>query len=138
MRMTVKQFFNIVSGHFYRCALPPVQAASLQLQPNRAGGTVHVQGRADAQLVRLLNEAKASIGLEVDAAVLSYATPIGYRAWFNAHNHAGKRLVWIVPKQKHSVTTSRHQNQLRAALGQRLPGVPYQLNDIAALADIYE
>jgi hypothetical protein len=138
MSMSIKKFFNLISRYAGAPALPSARAASVQLVVQRSGVPVEVQGRMDGKLVRFINEAKASLGLEVDAVVLSYATPIAYRAWFNAHNHAGKRLVWIVAKQRHSATTTRHQNQLRANVGQRLQEVPWQLEDMMEVADIHE
>lgn len=139
MRMTIKQFFNIIAGHWYRPALAPASAASLTLRPQPCGGGAVQAGRIDEAIVTAINAARehASLALEVDAVVFSYGTPIAYRAWFNAHNHAGRRVVWLVPRSAYSVTTTRHQNKMRAACGQRMDQLPWQFDNIAKVADIY-
>lgn len=44
--------------------------------------------------------------------VYSYDTPI---AWRLPENNGG-RQVWVMPAEKYSVTTSRHQSKIRVAL----------------------
>lgn len=56
---------------------------------------------------RLPDEYRSSF-LASDYAVYSYGTPI---AWH--HPQSG----WVMPEERYSVTTSRHQSKIRAALG---------------------
>lgn len=137
MRMNLKQFFNIIGGYWYRPAMPPATAASLTLRVERKGVEVRREGRLDAAVSDAVNDAIRSHGIEIDATVLSYGTPIGWRCWYPAHNHAGLHCVWIVSRDRHSVTTSRHRNRLRAAVGQRIVQWPHRLDGIAKIADIY-
>ena len=139
MRMNIKQFFNNIASNWYRPALPPASAASLTLRPSPCGGDAVQSGRIDHAIVTAINVARqhSSLALEVDAVVFSYGTPIAFRAWFNAHNHAGRRVVWIVPRASYSVTTTRHQNRMRASCGQRMDQWPWQFDGIAKVADIY-
>ena len=62
----------------------------------------HIYGRA-AELW-----AADQIGGEIEYVVVSYATPI---AWYT------KRGEWVVPEEKYSHTTSRHQSVVRQAVG---------------------
>jgi hypothetical protein len=62
----------------------------------------HIYGRA-AELW-----AADQIGGQIEYVVVSYATPI---AWYT------KRGEWVVPQEKYSHTTSRHQSVVRSAVG---------------------
>ena len=48
---------------------------------------------------------------KVDYVIFSYATPIAYRIRENDN-----RVRWVVIDQRFSVTTSKHQGRVRAAL----------------------
>ena len=66
MRMTIKQFFNTIAGHWYRPALPTASAASLTLRPQPRGGGAVQAGRIDEAIVTAINAARehASLALE--------------------------------------------------------------------------
>lgn len=78
----------------------PVTAGALS---GRSGGD-HEPGKLEGPcLVRFLGDrATGSIAY----TVLSYETPIAYLAYDG----------WVILAQRHSVTTSRHQNLVRQAL----------------------
>ena len=62
---------------------------------------------------------------EIDYVIYSYQTPIAWRirdTWYGnggqTHSHR-----WIVPDVRYSVTTSKHQNNVRTALSQIFGGI---------------
>jgi len=135
--MNIKHFMATIGMNGHRPALASAKAASLTLRVQRNGFTWFAEGRLDPRVSDAIKEAISTHGMEVDAAVVSYGTPIAYRVWLQSSNHAGKRILWIMPRDKYSQTTSRHQNALRATLGHRKKFVPRQLLDIERFADVF-
>lgn len=65
-------------------------------------------GWGRGRLPELYREAFMDSIADIEYTIYSYSTPIAWRI----------DGVWIIPDVKYSVTTTRHQNKIRVAIGE--------------------
>lgn len=54
----------------------------------------------------------------IDYVIYSYGTPIAYRVTHYVRHMGACESKWIVPADRYSVTTSKHQGKVRTAISQ--------------------
>lgn len=121
---TIPKRYSVKSGS--RQSIDNTRNAIRQREPFQTSGALRAAAGIDTGWGRLWGEAQERFIADrasIDYVVVSYDTPI---AW---HTTAG---IWVVVRQRFSVTTGTHQSAVQAALNGRLASGPiWQIDPIA-------